>query len=316
MRIAVVTPSRPDSPLGNSITANRWTEILTRLGHQVQTSTEWDGSDAEVLIALHARRSYASVRRFHDSYPGRPIVVGLTGTDLYLDVRSSKEARDSLAIAARLVGLQERAYEELDESLRSKVRVIYQSAVAPPVRLQPLEDCFEVCVSAHLRDVKDPLRAAWAARLLPADSRIRITHVGRALDELWAKRAAEEERDNPRYRWAGEKDHSGALDVLARSQAVVVSSEVEGGANVIAEAAVCGVPILCSRIPGNLGMLGSGYAGYYELRDTEGLARLLSGFETDLIFRDQLRSFMSGLTPRFSYERELHGWEALLYELK
>lgn len=315
MRIAIVTPSRRDTPLGNSITANRWTEILTSLGHQVQTSTDWDGAFADVLVALHARRSNASVRRFHDHYPQRPVIVALTGTDLYLDIKASEDARDSLAVADRLVVLQNRAGEELDESLRPKIRVIYQSALPPSAKPKPLNDCFEVCVSAHLRDVKDPLRAALAARLLPADSRMRIMHVGRALDDVWARLATEEQRNNPRYRWLGERDHAAALEILARSRGVVVSSEMEGGANVIAEAVVSGVPVICSDISGNVGMLGGDYPGYYKLRDTQNLADILNLLETDPVYRGQLQAFISNLKPRFSHDGEVQAWRSLIQEL-
>jgi len=37
-----------------------------------------------------------------------------------------------------------------------------------------------VSVIGHLRDVKDPLRAAEASHLLPASSRVCIEQVGRA----------------------------------------------------------------------------------------------------------------------------------------
>ena len=36
-----------------------------------------------MLIALHAWRSAAAVRRFRALYPDRPLLVALSGTDLY-----------------------------------------------------------------------------------------------------------------------------------------------------------------------------------------------------------------------------------------
>ena len=56
---------------------------------------------------------------------------------------------------------------------------------------------------------------------------------------------------------------------------MVISSLSEGGANVISEAAVAGVPVLASRIDGNVGLLGADYPGYFPVGDTEALARLL-----------------------------------------
>ena len=58
---------------------------------------------------------------------------------------------------------------------------------------------FEVLVIGHLRDEKDPLRAAEASRSLPESSRIRVVHLGRAHDEAWADRARAEMDRNPRY---------------------------------------------------------------------------------------------------------------------
>jgi putative glycosyltransferase (TIGR04348 family) len=313
MRIAIVTPSRPDDFLGNSVTANRWADILANLGHEVRTSTEWDGNDANLLIALHAARSSASIQRFHATYPQRPIVVALTGTDLYRDIRSKEQARESLQIATRLVALQSNAVKELDESLRAKVCVIYQSAVPPSVRPDPLEDCFEVCVLAHLRDVKDPLRPAAAARLLPSSSRIRITHAGRALDPVWAERAREE--NNSRYRWIGGLTHDEAMELLARSRALVVSSEIEGGANVIAEAVVCRIPVVCSEIPGNIGMLGPDYPAYYKLGDSQSLADVLFRLEMDSSYINTVRLWIVGMADRFARQRETQSWQSLLEEL-
>ena len=50
---------------------------------------------------------------------------------------------------------------------------------------------------------------------------------------------------------------------------------MEGGANVVSEAAVAGLPVIASRIPGNVGLLGRGYPGYFPVGDEQALARLL-----------------------------------------
>jgi glycosyltransferase involved in cell wall biosynthesis len=51
---------------------------------------------------------------------------------------------------------------------------------------------------------------------------------------------------------------------------------MEGGANVISEAARIGTPVLASRMSGNLGMLGKRYPGYYPLADERALAKLIA----------------------------------------
>jgi len=41
------------------------------------------------------------------------------------------------------------------------------------------------------------------------------------------------------------------------------------------EAVRCGTPVLASRVPGNVGMLGADYAGYFPPGDAQALADLL-----------------------------------------
>lgn len=314
MNVLIVTPS-VTTTLGNSITAERWAGILAALAHQVTITTEWAGEDCDLLLALHARRSSASIERFRAAYPSRPLIVALTGTDLYRDLHSDESTRRSLGLATRIVALQSRALDEVNGEHRSRLRVIYQSAVPPRQPGPRGEDRFEVCVLSHLRDVKDPLRAAWASRHLPAESRIRILHAGRVLEPKWEKLALEEERVNPRYRWLREVSHESARQLLARSRILVVSSEVEGGANVIAEAVACGVPVLCSEIAGNIGMLGEGYAGYFPLNDTGKLASLLLGAETDSRFMNSLKEAIDRLRELFSPDQERRAWARLIEEI-
>ncbi len=315
MRILVVTPESPGTTLGNSITAMRWAAILDQLGHEVQVGTAWTNQQADLMIALHARRSHSSILRFRGEFPSTPIVVALTGTDLYRDLRSSPEAQQSLDLATRIVALQEAARSELSLEHAAKLRVIYQSAKPPSNMVEPLEGCFEVCVLSHLREVKDPLRAAFAARLLSAESRIRVTHAGRVLEPEMETLAREETARNPQYRWIGEQSHEAALHLLARSQLLVLSSEMEGGASAIAEAVVCRVPVLCSDISGNRGMLGNDYPGYFRLRNTEQLAALLGRAEKDREFLGSLRKYVEQLRSRFAPEKESAAWRALLGEM-
>ena len=82
-------------------------------------------------------------------------------------------------------------------------------------------------------------------------------------------------RREPRYRWLGGRTHAQTLGWIARSHLLVVSSAMEGGANVIAEAARIGTPVLASRVSGNVGMLGRNYPGYFPLFDERALAGLI-----------------------------------------
>lgn len=272
MRICIVTPAGPKLRNGNRVTAVRWSRLLQQLGHEVLVKESWGGEEPDVMIALHARRSHPSIRRYAAAHPGRPLIVSLTGTDLYRDIRSDEAARESLELATALIVLQEKGPEELEPRHREKARVVYQSAESIK-RQPPAKRYFDVCVIGHLRDEKDPFRAALAARLLPPASRIRVTHTGRPYDDEFAGSARLEASKNPHYRWLGEVLPWKARRVLARSRLLAQTSVMEGGANVVSEALASGVPATASDIPGNVGMLGEGYPGYYPVGDEEALAR-------------------------------------------
>ena len=329
LNIAIITPAPPRSRYGNRVTAERWARILRSLGHRVRIAREYRGEPADLMIALHARRSHAAVRRFSREQPGRPLVVALTGTDLYRDLPRSRQAQESLDLATRIVALQPMALHELKASWRAKTRVIYQSvadrrrAAARPEKLSPgagprslrTRRTFDVCVVGHLRAVKDPFRAAFAARRLPSESRIRILQMGGAMSRAMAARARAEMEANPRYRWLGERPRGRAQAILRRSRLLVLSSKLEGGANILSEAIVAGVPVLASRIPGSIGILGADHPGFFEVGDTSELTRLLARVERDPSFLGRLKRRCRKLAPLFRPACEQLTWKRLLDEL-
>jgi len=285
-RIAIVTPARAGSRTGNRHTAARWARMLRAAGHRVAVLTQWRGERCDLLVALHATRSFASVERYRAAQPAAPLAVVLTGTDLYRDLPASAEARRSLELGDRLIVLQDEALRRLAPRLRRKTTVVYQSA-DPAVRHAPGQRGFRVAVLGHLREEKDPFRAADALAYLSAD--VEVLQLGAALSPAMAREARRRMTREPRYRWLGSVPHARALSLLARSHVLVVSSRMEGGANVIAEAARIGTPVLASRVPGNVGMLGRNYPGYFALGDERALARLVLRMHSDAGYALHLR---------------------------
>lgn len=294
MRIQIVTPARAGSLQGNRYTALRWAKHLRGLGHRVAIATEWRGGRFDALVALHARRSHASIAAWKTAHPGRPLVVVLTGTDLYRDIRADASAKASLKLADRLVVLQAEGLKALAPALRRKTVVIHQS-VPPVKRRAASQRHFIVTVIGHLREEKDPFCAVKALGHLQAD--IRLVQLGRALSEDMAKQARRFMKKDARYRWLGELPHASALRWLARSHAMVISSRMEGGAHVVSEAIAAGVPVLASRIPGNVGLLGAGYPGYYPVANDRALAKLIAQALEDKAFLRSLEKAVKARRP-------------------
>jgi len=280
MKIALITPAAATSRYGNRNTAVRWAELLRELGHQVQVQERWNGRSADLLLALHARRSHDSVVRFAERHPDRPLILALTGTDLYRDIRQDANAQESMELATRMIVLQDMGLRELAPRLRRKTQVIYQSCESIP-KQETVRSCFEIIISGHLRAEKDPFCGAAALSHLPEKSRIRITQIGGAREPALAEEAQRWMKRESRFCWLGELPRAPALATLARGRAMLISSQMEGGANVVSEALMARVPVIASRISGNVGMLGKDYRGYYPVGNARALAKLLRRLETD-----------------------------------
>jgi putative glycosyltransferase (TIGR04348 family) len=289
--------------------------MLRGLGHEVRVVSEYRGQPCDLLVALHARKSAPSVQRFSDEHPDRPIVLTLTGTDLYDEIHTCPDARHAMELATRLVVLQPAGVAELSAATRIKTRVIIQSAECQHRPLTPDPSIFQVCVLAHLRPVKDPLRTAFAARLLPCSSKIQVVHLGNALDETLADEAIKEMAINPRYRWLGERPQAEAQRVLASSRLMALTSRLEGGANAVSESIACSVPVISSRISGSIGLLGEEYPGYFPVGDTQALSDLLRHAETDAGFYEALTSWCARRADLFNPTNERRAWRDLLHEL-
>jgi len=313
--IRIAVPPGAAARSGNRVSASRWARVLKDLGYRARVQEGWAGEPADCLLALHARRNALAVRAFRRAYPERPLVVVLTGTDLYRDLRTHASARRSLDLADRLVVLQSEGVEALPPSVRDRAHVIYQSARPLQAAPTPRRRSFDVACVGHLRAVKDPMRTAMASRALPPTSRIRVIHAGAAVTPALEARAKQETERNPRYSWVGNLTLGNARRLIARSRVLVVSSRMEGGANVIVEAVVDRTPVLASRVSGNIGMLGHGYPGYFELGNTAALTELLQRCEFNPSFLQTLQARCEARRHHFMESSERSGLVKLMGSL-
>jgi len=157
--------------------------------------------------------------------------------------------------------------------------------------------------------------AAAAARRMPPRSHLSIVHLGAAHDAESEARARRETADNPRYVWRADRPRAEALSVLAGSRLLLITSRLEGGANVVSEALASDVPVLSTRIDGSVGILGPGYPGYFPVGDAAALADLLLRAEEEDGFLDGLRAAMAPARALVEPARERGAWRDLLAEL-
>ena len=271
--VLIVSPALADANNGNWHTASRWARML-RNHCRIGIAQRWDGAPCDLLIALHARRSAPSIAAWSEARPDRPLVVVLTGTDLYRDIRTDAAAQRSLQQATHLVVLQEQGRLELEPALRAKCHVIYQSA-PKLAATEPPRRALRVVSVGHLRDEKDPETFMRTAVRLAHRRDLRFEQIGAALDPRFEAAAARTAAACPTYRWLGALPRAATRQRIRRAHLLANCSLMEGGAQVVIEAACSGTAVLASRIPGHVGLLGAGHAGWFEVGDDAGLARLV-----------------------------------------
>lgn len=313
-RLVIVTPALAAANNGNWQTAQRWARML-RSDYRVRLVARWDGpADDALMIALHARRSAASIAAWRRAHPARPLVVVLTGTDLYADIAHDVQAHASLALADRLVVLQPLGRLALPVAMQGKVEVIVQSSPGQPA-LPKTTRHLRALMVGHLRSEKAPETYWAAARRLRERRDVRLDHIGGALDPALADAARACMAQCPRYRWLGALPHMQTLARIRRAHLLVHPSRLEGGAHVLIEAITRGTPVLASRIAGNLGLLGEDYEGGFDFGDDAQLATLLQRCRDEPAMLARLQAQCALRAPRFAPDQERADLRALVRRL-
>ena len=288
-KIVLISPAAANANNGNWHTAHRWAKFLS--GHcDIEVRQNWNNEDddATAMIALHARRSAPSIAAWAAQHPERPLILVLTGTDLYRDIQSNGSAVASLQSATRLVVLQEAGLAALPANLQGKTRVIYQSAPRLKTALKSKKR-FTAVMVGHLREEKDPLTFMKAASFCCLKN-IRFDQIGDGLDAQLASAANRFATAQLNYRWLGGMPRAQTRQSIKQAHVLVNCSLMEGGAHVILEAVQSGTPVLASRISGNIGMLGMDYSGYFDAGDAAGLAALVKRCATEPAFLAHLHT--------------------------
>ncbi len=287
--------------------------MLRAQGHTVHIDETYDDTPCDLMIAIHAWRSAESITTYRTKYPKGPLIVALGGTDVNTFLHTEPETTlRSMRAADAMICLHSLIKDQLPTNLRPKLHLVHQSAHPLPGPRTPRKQTFGVCVVGHLREEKDPFRAALAAQLVPVESKLCVHHLGKAHTPAWARDAKREMARNPRYVWKGEVAAWQVRREFTKTHAMVISSNQEGGANVVSEAIAAGVPVIASDIPGNVGLLGSSYPGYYPVGNEKALADVLWRAEREPKFLASLQRHTIKLRPRFTPEGEAKSLAAVI----
>ncbi len=315
-KIVIVTPAQPGTLHGNRTTATRWAQHLSTAGHGTEILTQWASGDQDIMIALHATRSHAAMQAWKKINLTKPLILIMTGTDLYRDLAAGNaQALASLEMADQIVLLQPEAMQCVPLHIRSRCQVIYQS-ISFDKALPKHAGCLVVTVIGHLRDEKDPLRTAIALQHIPKNMPIKVFHLGMAMQERLSAEALKLAQIDKRYQWIGQRSHQNTLRWLASSHLMVISSLMEGGAHVVSEAIALGIPVLASDIAGNRGLLGDDYPGYFPAGDDVALAKLLMRAESDSTFMRELTNAVQGRKELITPQREFNAINQLVESVK
>ncbi|MDB4397439.1 glycosyltransferase, partial [Akkermansiaceae bacterium] len=265
MKVCVASPYPLSELKGNSVTTDRIVAMLNEGGVEARGSHGNDGEPADILITLHAIKGAPAVFDFKKKTPNGRVIILLTGTDIYQGLAEvSQIGGDALQVADRIVVPQEAAIRKLPEKVRGKTVVIRPSLDPIAVKATPSQSPFVISVVGHLRPVKRPFLTIETLAQHPEWSDLEVWQIGQALDAEMRKTAEFWMEEDKRYRWCGGLPREESLALCAKSSLTINSSILEGGANAVLEAMTMGVPVLASRIEGNVGLLGDDYPGYFE----------------------------------------------------
>ena len=314
MKVCVASPYPLSELKGNSVTTERIVAILNEGGVEARGSHGNDGEPADILITLHAIKGAPAVFDFKKKTPNGRVIILLTGTDIYQGLAEvSQIGGDALQVADRIVVPQEAAIRKLPEKVRGKTVVIRPSLDPIAVKATPSQSPFVISVVGHLRPVKRPFLTIETLAQHPEWSDLEVWQIGQALDAEMRKTAEFWMEEDKRYRWCGGLPREESLALCAKSSLTINSSILEGGANAVLEAMTMGVPVLASRIEGNVGLLGDDYPGYFEEGE---IAKALEAIMHQRVDLDEWSRLSADRLPLFSRVRESESWLELLIELK
>ena len=315
MNILILYPDNKNVITGNLCSALQYQKILQGLGYSVEVDFKYTGQRAEVLIAINAAKKNSEIIEFKARNSNAKIVSVLSGTDIYPD--PLEKTIESMKLSNALVALQPDGLLKVPECYREKTFLIYQSVESIINVSNPMNHIseFRVTLIANIRSVKDPLVAPYACKHLPVSSKIKIVHIGYCLEKDLGDILIKENENNKRYNWMGGLNELETRKILSQSNVLLITSKNEGAGRVVGEAIELEIPIISTRNPGVLGVLGDDYKGYYPVSNSKVLSKILMRAEDDVDFLGSLNEQCQSKAHLFSPEVEKQSWSKLISEI-
>jgi len=306
----------------------RLTTMFRDLGHEViPIAAELPiGCEAEMLVALNAWRSAEAVLAFKECNPTGQVVIKVTGTELSRDPQSTEWllANNTIKAAEVLVFSQpqaQRIAEAQFGDLEAKSHLIYPSTEVP-LELNHQRDWqkqegrkLSIILAGNAREEKNP---AFLSRLQESsndlENRISVKWFGEA--DTCSRSIFKELKQSAKwFQWKGGLTQKELWEEMTQADLLLNVSSEEGGANAICESISMGLPVLASRIPGNVGLLGEDYPGYFGLNDPQQLQDLIDQIHEEQDFYALLGEAVNQRAALFSYENERLAWEDLFSKM-
>jgi len=296
------------------------------MGHEVTILGGEDvGShEADLLVALNAWRSSGAVAAFMEKNPRGRVIVKMTGTEMTREVGSSEwhAAVRCMERAEALVFLQEASIQLSEESfqtlaaeIRKKAQVIYPSALLGQdraVRTFEGKRTLKIILAGNARGEKNPeFFDGSQIREALAGLDLKIQWYGGA-DEPSKKVFEKLEAQTGWFEWKGAVAQELLWKEMSEADLFLNISREEGGANAVCEAMTMGLPVVASRIAGNVGLLGAEYSALFSLDDPYDFADLLKRIIKEEGFYGSLGSEIDERVVLFSEQQERESWGRLI----
>ena len=164
--IKIFSPTRDKVVTGNYVTAKRYAYHLQNLGHRVFAFNELEGivnvEGVRCAFVLHAEKGSHVIKEL--AAKNIPVVLVLTGTDLYRDIISTKKSKKerclrSIQLASAIIVLHENAVSDLLKVVsfpKERIFVVLQSVVGFQKRSSffKKKDQYKILLLSNIREEK------------------------------------------------------------------------------------------------------------------------------------------------------------------